>query len=240
MNLENKSNIVIEDGNGFMRLFSAEPTETVAKKLLMEYGEIEGFKVVLDEILDLQNSEVYQKLVILDNPIDSSVNLKYAIKNDQYTDLQRLANKYLSAFPLRLPLTPVINIKDFAVTYTFIGYLYSIRTGCRIYQEDLQKIEQGVMVTRIVLLLDKFNKPEKTPKTTPEFFKMLNKLKWHDRRTKRFLNDISNLYFTLSFNKWGGEEMLVGIFQQQKTHSYSFFLVVVQLMGVEIGLVLMM
>jgi hypothetical protein len=187
-----------------MGLFSAEPTDEFARKVLKEFNDVKELKEVVDGILALQENEIYEKLVHMDNPIDFSVDKSYSAKNNDYSGLAIFAAKYLSKFPLRLPLTPLINIKDFWVIYTFIGDLYSIRTGRKIYQEDLYKVEQGNMATQIVLLLENFDSNQKTPQPTAEFFKKLGKVKWQDKKAKEILNNISNLFFTLAFNKWGG------------------------------------
>ncbi|MEN4017317.1 MAG: hypothetical protein PQ975_01790 [Methanobacterium sp.] len=189
-----------------MGLFSAEPTDEVAEKVLKEFDDVEGLKEVVDEILVLQENEIYEKLVHMDNPIDFSVDKSYSAKNNDYSDLAIFAAKYLSKFPLRLPLTPLINIKDFWVIYTFIGDLYSIRTGRKIYQEDLYKVEQGNMATRIVLLLENFDSNQKTPQPTAEFFKKLGKVKWQDKKAKKLFNGVREIFFMLVFNKWKGAD----------------------------------
>jgi len=190
-----------------MGLFSAEPTDEVAKKVLDEFNDVKELKDVVDGTLALQENEIYEKLVGMGNPIDSSVDKRYGIKNNEYTDLEIFAAKHLSKFPLRLPLTPLINIKDFWVIYTFIGDLYSIRTGRKIYQEDLYKVEQGDMATRITLMLENFDSNLETPEPTVEFFKRLGKVKWQDKKAKKLRNYISNLFFILAFNKWGGKNV---------------------------------
>lgn len=65
-----------------MGLFSAEPAE----KVLKEFKDVNGIKEI-EEILALENSKIYEKLVIIGNPIDSKVNLKYATENNEYTNL---------------------------------------------------------------------------------------------------------------------------------------------------------
>ncbi|MDI6723430.1 MAG: hypothetical protein QMD61_02150 [Methanobacterium sp.] len=190
-----------------MGLFSAEPTNKVANKVLDEFNNVEGLKEVVDGILSLQENEIYEKLVHMDNPIDSSVDKRYGAKNNEYSDLELLAAKHLSKFPLSIPLAPLIGIKHFWVIYTFIGDLYSIRTAHKIYQEDLYGVENGTMATRIVLLLENFDSNQKTPQPTVEFFKKLGKVKWQDKEAKKLLNDISNFLFTLAFNKWGGKNV---------------------------------
>lgn len=186
---------------GEIMFLRAEPTEEVAEKVLKEFSGIEGLKGVVKGILALQDSEIYEKLVVTGNPIDSSVDLKYAVKNNEYTDLQIFAAKYLSKFPLSIPLAPLIGIKHFWVIYTFIGDLYSIRTGREMYQEDLYKVEQGDMATRITLMLENFDLNQETPKPAAEFFKRLGKVKWQDKKSKKLFKSIREIVFMLIFNK---------------------------------------
>ncbi|MBC7088615.1 MAG: hypothetical protein H5T96_09170 [Tissierellales bacterium] len=189
-----------------MSFFSAEPTVDVAGKVLDEFNNVEGLKEVVDGILSLQENEIYEKLVHMDNPIDSSVDKRYGAKNNEYSDLELLAAKHLSKFPLSIPLAPLIGIKHFWVIYTFIGDLYSIRTAHKIYQEDLYGVENGTMATRIVLLLENFDSNQKTPKPTEEFFKRLGKVKWQDKKAKKLFNGLRELFFMLVFNKWKGAD----------------------------------
>jgi len=189
-----------------MSFFSAEPTVDVAGKVLDEFGDVDGLKEVIEGILALEDSEVYERLVHMGNPIDSSVDKGYAAKSDDYSDLAIFAGKYLSKFPLSIPLAPLIDIKHFWVIYTFIGDLYSIRTNHNIYQEDLYKVENGEMATRIILLLEDFDSDIETPNPSAEFFKRLGKVKWQNKQVKRLYNHIHEINFMLIHNKWKGTE----------------------------------
>ncbi|MBI5679524.1 MAG: hypothetical protein HZC47_01300 [Methanobacterium sp.] len=189
-----------------MGLLHAEPTEKVAEKVLKDFSDIEGLKEVVEGILSLTDSWVYEKLVHLGNPIDSSVDKSYAVKNKEYTDLELLSTKYLSNFPLNIPFAPLITVKDFWVIYTFITDLYSIRIGHKIYQEDLYKAEKGEMATRITLMLEDFDSSQETPEPTVEFFKRLGKVKWGDKKAKKLFNSVREILFVQEFNNWKGTE----------------------------------
>jgi len=189
-----------------MGLLHAEPTEKVAEKVLKDFSDVEGLKEVVDGVLSLPDSWVYDKQVHMDNPIDSSVDKSYAVKSNEYTDLQLLSVKYLSKFPLNIPFAPLITIKDFWVIYTFIGDIYSIRMGHNLYQEDLYKVEKGEMATRITFLLEDFDSKQETPQPTAEFFKKLGKIKWKNKKAKKLFNSIREILFVQEFNKWKGAE----------------------------------
>jgi len=187
-----------------MGLFSAEPTEKVAEKVLKEFSDIKGLKEAVEGILALENSKVYEMLANISKPVDSSVNLK---QNLNITDLDELAGKNLSKFPLRIPLTPLIGITDYFTVGFFVGSLYSIQIDHKLYEDDLSTAAHSRMIPRILLMLEDFDSNLETPRPTAEFFKKLGKVKWEDKKSKELLNDIGSFLFTLAFNKWGGKKV---------------------------------
>ncbi|KAF5067453.1 hypothetical protein [Methanobacterium aggregans] len=182
----------------------AEPTNEVAKSLLCDFSDVDGLKEVVDSVLNLEDSEVYEKLVKIDMPVDSGVNLK---ENLNVTSLDEVAEDNLSNFPLRLPLTPLISIKDYFTVGFFVGAIYSVEIGHKLYEEDLSRVAHSKMIPRILSMLEDFNSNLETPLPTAEFFKRLGKVKWQDKKVKKFIEDLSNLHFILAFNKWGGKNV---------------------------------
>ncbi len=187
-----------------MGLFSAEPTKEVAEKVLKEFSDVEGLKEVVDGILTLQSSEVYEKLLFLsfDDLMDSEVEIDRGV--DKFSLLETLAIENLSKFPLSVPFAPLICIKDFLVVYSFIAGIYHVNIGRKLNLEDRKNIFYGSMATRILLMLEDFDSTRETPKLTSEFFKKLGKVKWQDKKAKKLLSAISDFYFILAFNEWGG------------------------------------
>ncbi|MBC7088612.1 MAG: hypothetical protein H5T96_09155 [Tissierellales bacterium] len=185
-----------------MGLFSAEPTDEVAKKVLDEFNDVKDLKEVVDGILALQNSEIYEKLVhgiVVDRNLSSD-------EVGEPSKLMELASENMSKFPLNIPLAPLLTVKDVMTVYTFVSDPYIIRMGRNLCKEDLNKIFYGPMAIRILLLLEDFDSSFETPQPTKEFFKRLGKVKWQDKKAKKLFNDIREIFFMLVFNKWKGAD----------------------------------
>jgi hypothetical protein len=183
-----------------MSFFSAEPAVDVAGKVLDEFGDVDGLKEVIEGILALEDSEVYEKLVHGmgdDSRLDSG-------DFDELSGLIRLASENMSKFPLSIPFAPLITAKFVMVTYTFVYDLYSIRLGRDFTLDELKKIFYGSMATRILLMLEDFDSDLETPKPSAEFFKRLGKVKWQNKQAKRLFGSLVDLRLTLVYEKWGG------------------------------------
>jgi len=189
-----------------MSFFSAEPTVDVAGKVLDEFGGVEGLKEVIEGILALEDSEVYEKLVHVrfDGLMGSDVEIDRS--EDEFSSLEKFAIENLSKFPLSIPLAPLIGIKEFLVIYSFIAGIYHVNLGRKLNLEDRNKIFHSSMATRIILLLEDFDSDIETPNPSAEFFKRLGKVKWQNKQVKRLYNHIHEINFMLIHNKWKGTE----------------------------------
>lgn len=178
----------------------AEPTSEVAKSLLCDFSDVDGLKDVVEGVLNLEDSEVYEKLVL--GVVDDR-NLS-ADEVGEPSRIMELASKNMSHFPLNIPLAPLLTVKDVMAVYTFVSDPYIIRTDKDLSKEDLSKIFYGDMATRILLLLEDFDSNLETPQPTDEFFKRLGKVKWQDKKAKKLFNGMDKIKFMLVFNKWKG------------------------------------
>ena len=90
----------------------------VAEVILRDFGDVNGIRDVVDGYLCLVDSEVYKKTVFIgfDGGADGL--------DAEDLDLLKLAAKYLTTFPLRLPFIPLFDVKDFYVTYTFVWNIW--------------------------------------------------------------------------------------------------------------------
>ncbi|MEN4018676.1 MAG: hypothetical protein PQ975_06990 [Methanobacterium sp.] len=182
----------------------AEPTEKVAEKVLDEFNDVEELKEVVDEILALQENEIYEKLVFLSFDDLLSPDVEIDRDKDKYSLLEELALGSLSKFPLNIPLAPLISIKHFLVIYSFIAGIYHVTLGRKLNLDDRKNIFHGPMATRILLMLENFDSNQKTPQPTAEFFKKLGKVKWQDKKAKKLFDHIYGIRFMLMHNKWKG------------------------------------
>lgn len=181
-----------------MYFFSVEPTKVVADKIRSEFRDLNGLEEVLNNYLVLEDFEVYEKLVFSDNRVDSNTD-ELAIKN--FSVLENLASENLSRFPLRLPFTPLITIHDFFGMYWFLGNLYSIYIGHDLVQEELNQSIHGNLATRLIFLLENFDKNIPTPEPNAQFFKNLSKLKW-EKNGKKLFKKLDDLAYVRLYNKW--------------------------------------
>jgi len=180
-----------------MGLFSAEPTDEVAKKVLDEFNDVDGLKEVVGGVLALQDSRIYEELVkgVPNDPLMNSGDY------DEPSELIKLASKNMSKFPLSIPFAPLIVAKYVLVTYTFVSDIYCIRLGRQFSKEEFYNVCYGPMATRILLMLENFDSKDETPRPTAEFFKRLGKVKWQDKKSKKLFNQILEILFMLIFNK---------------------------------------
>ena len=189
-----------------MVFWKIEPTENVVQKLITDWNDVEGLSGLLDDILGLVGSKVYEDLVCvsLDDINDPDVKMD---RDEELSLLEKYAFDNLSNFPLRLPLTPLVGIKDFLVIYSFIASLYYLRLGHKLNLEERNKVFYSDVATRIVLLLEDFDSTMETPEPTPEFFKKLGKIKWYDKKVKKLFKSVRGVYFMLIFNNWQDKDI---------------------------------
>ncbi|MBI5679842.1 MAG: hypothetical protein HZC47_02970 [Methanobacterium sp.] len=185
-----------------------KPAQEVAEKVLKDFNDVEGLKEVVDGILSLTDSWVYEKLVhgvVMDPRVNSG-------DYDEPSKLIRFAADNMSKFPLNMPFAPLITAKDVLVIHTPIYDLFSINIGRDFTPEDLNKIFYGEMAARILFMLEEFDSNQETPQPTKKFFKRLGKIKWNDKKTKKLFNDLFEIRYMSVFNKWKGADGQTPIF----------------------------
>ncbi|MBI5679278.1 MAG: hypothetical protein HZC47_00035, partial [Methanobacterium sp.] len=177
-----------------------KPARKVAEKVLKNFSDIEGLKEVVEGILNLPDSWVYEKLVhgvVMDHRVNSG-------DYDEPSKLIRFASKNMSKFPLNIPFAPLLTAKDVLVIHTPIYDLFSINLGSDFTPEDLHKIFYGEMAARILFMLEDFDSNQETPQPTAEFFKRLGKVKWQDKKVKKLFNGLHEIGYMSVFNNWKG------------------------------------
>ncbi|MBI5680159.1 MAG: hypothetical protein HZC47_04610 [Methanobacterium sp.] len=185
-----------------------KPAPEVAEKVLKDFSNIEGLKEVVEGILSLPDSWVYEKLVHDRENIPLFKSGGY----DKPSDLVKLVSKNMSKFPLNIPFAPLLTAKYILIVYAFMMDLYIIRIKRDLTTIDLDKICYGEMAARILLMLEEFDSNQKTPQPTKEFFKRLGKIKWNDKKTKKLFNDLFEIRYMSVFNKWKGANGQTPIF----------------------------
>jgi len=172
-----------------------------AKRIIKEFKRIEGLEEVVNGILELGNSKIYEKFYQafkLEGEIWES-GADFTEEEKKNIRLINLANENMSSPALHLPvITDLIAFINFYVMYRFLEDIYYINAGRKMMREDLMKITFKGLPERITFLLDNFDSSLKVPEPTAKFFQTLNKVKWKDKKTKKLygkLHDLSCDYF---------------------------------------------
>ena len=181
------------------------------RNILKEFSDFEGLEDLMKSILDLRDSEIYEKTLLSYNkvePYDSEVDMAKMVKKlvkENY--FFKLANDNLSHFPLSLP--PLTNLIDFAIFSTvhmFLEFLYYRETERLLNNNDLAKIDSGMLDARVLFALDGFDTASNVLEPKPEFFKKLKKMKWTDKRTQKLFKKLTNIKNQILYEKWDNND----------------------------------
>ena len=169
---------------GFRDLFKT--ADQLAEKTLSEFDGVEGLNEVIDGILNLKDSKVYERFYKAsmegqEKGISVKENENDLLKFPQV----KLASEVLKDPPLYLPpLNDVIISIHFISIMHVIIWRYYTCTNKNLSHNDLSKAHT-VILERIMSLLDDFDKPGEFEKPDEEFYQKLRKIKW-DKRGKNF------------------------------------------------------
>lgn len=168
-------------------------------KDLKEYSsEVEGLSVLLNEIYDLNDSDLLKKLINAYSPKGQRYS-KGVFRDDFFNShLMILAKKNLKP-PLMPHISPRLVFLRLANDYKFFEYFYFINTENPLSLEDMGNIYYGGLGERVMLLLDKFDEPEIAPSIDDKFFKVLIEVKWQ-RKSKKLFNKLIVIFGELANN----------------------------------------
>lgn len=177
-------------------LDALRPINELEKRVLKEFKGVEGLVEVLEEIMNLGDSEIYWKFFQafkMEGEINEpGFELTEAEKENIH--LINIAYGNLSKPALRVP--PFVDLIDFLafyVMYRIFEDIYYVHKGSKMNHEDKIKILYGKLDERIVFALDKFDEVSNTPEPTAEFFLKLKKVKWKDKKTKKLYEKLHAL-----------------------------------------------
>jgi hypothetical protein len=194
-----------------MGFFDSKPNDVVAEVILRDFGDVNGIREVLNGYLCLVDSEVYKKTVFIGFDGGADVDV-------EDLDLLKLAVKYLTTFPLRLPFIPLFDLKDFYVTYTFIWNTWRCQLDRELSLEENTKVFYGDLAARIIFLLEDFDSNLETPKIDEEFFKKLGKIKKKDKQAKKLADRFLDLRQAIQMNTYDRSPMTFGANEIAWTH----------------------
>jgi hypothetical protein len=121
-------------------------------------------------------------------PLLSDISTKIAEKNNflvfAYETLRNIPVKFLS---------DLIDYDTFSFFFPFLEWVYSMYLERQLGPEDVERLFSSGVGEKIALNLLNFDKIDKTPEVTPEFFQKLQKLKWENRKTKKIYTELDKI-----------------------------------------------
>jgi len=176
------------------------------KKLVnyLESSQVDGLDEVLIEIKDFTESGLYERL-IKSNEMEMKVKRDRVFTVDELLQvpLLKLADKNLWHGGLLTSIFTgsLVTAKQILSIYSFIDFTYPIFTGRPTNWDDSLNIYFSGLDERIIFALDKFDEVElkDLPEPTPEYFQMLKKLRWKDKKAKKTYDKLTKLMFEIMY-----------------------------------------
>jgi len=183
------------------------------KNVSTEFNDFEGLEELMQKILSLRNSEIYEKTQPAYNqkdPYDSEVDRsKMMRKTIKEIPIYKMANDNLSHLPLNLPyLADLINFNAFSTIHMLIEFLYYREVGRLLTADELKLIDSGRLYGKIVFALDEFDTVSSVPGPTVEFFKRLKEMKWQDKKIKKTFGKMKKVQEQIFYEKWENNSQL--------------------------------
>ncbi len=174
------------------------------EKLLafLENYETEGLNEVLSEIHRLVESRYYKKLM---EAFRSEAYVKgkepFSINELNHVQILKLARENLHFGGLfNTIFTPsLVTAKQFVTIYSFMEYTHYLNTHKTSTREVLVNLYFSKLDERIIFALNHFDEVEleKLPQPNKKYFKILKKLKWKNKRTKKLYNKLNDFMFEI-------------------------------------------
>jgi len=177
-------------------------TDQIAAKTLAEFKDLEGLDEVVNGILSLKDSKIYE-MVYKASKKDPEEMTSYVDTVDDLLKLRqvKLASENLKDPPLYLPfVTDTIISSHFQATLAFIGginYAYA--------QKKLNKdstFKEHIILERLMSLLDDFDRSDPYNAPDKEFYNKLRKIKW-DKKSKRLFRRLDDIRGDINYDRWG-------------------------------------
>ena len=181
-------------------------SDQLAEKTLNEFNGVEGLDEVINGILNLKDSKVYEKVykASLKDPKEMT---SYIDTVDDLLKLRqvKLASEVLKKPPLYIAsLTGVIVATHFEALFAFIGGIHYAYAQKKLGHDST--VKEHVILERLMSLLDDFDKPGEFEKPDKEFYQNLKKIKW-DKTGKKLFWKLSNIRADIQYDKWGSTDV---------------------------------
>jgi hypothetical protein len=169
----------------------------------LENFEIDGLDGVLAEIKDVSESGLYKRLI-------KTCKMEKNVKRDRIftvdellkVPLLKLADENLRHGGLLTTIFTgsLVTAKQILSIYSFIEFTYAIFAGRSTNWDDGLNIYFSGLDERIIFALDKFDEVElkDLPKPAQDYFLMLRRVKWKDKKAKKMYDKLTELMMETS------------------------------------------
>jgi hypothetical protein len=162
--------------------------DSLKKRLLNEFGYVDGLEGVLDDILGLTESDVYWeyfKAFKMEDGV-SGEDFEYSDaekSNIRVVNLARenLSNPRFNAYPF----TDLVPFIVFYVMYRVFEDIYYVYKGSSLVHEDFIKLLYNGLDERVMRGLDQFDTLTNPQEVAAEYFLKLKKVNWKDKSVKK-------------------------------------------------------
>ncbi len=181
---------------GFRDLFKT--ADQIAEETIKKFNDVEDLKEVIDDILSLKDSKVYESFYKASmEGHEKGISVKETKKDLLEFPQVKLAAEVLKDPTLYLPpLTDVIISIHFISMMHVIIWRYYTCTNKKLSHNDLTKAHT-LILQQIMTLLDNFDKPGEFQPPDKEFYQKLKKIKWN-KQGKKLFKKLSDLKFKIS------------------------------------------
>ena len=183
--------------------------DQLAEKTLNEFNGVEGLNEVIDGVLSLKDSKVYEG-AYKTSKMDLKKKSAYIDTADDLLKLRqvKLATGVLKDPPLYLPfLTDVIISTHFNAIFGLIREIDHAYAQKKLNHKDT--VKEHAILERIMSLLDDFDKPGEFEKPDKEFYQKLRKIKWN-KEGKKLYNELDRIRGAIQVDRWGTETDVFG------------------------------
>ncbi|MBM4241758.1 MAG: hypothetical protein FJ150_08880 [Euryarchaeota archaeon] len=190
-----------------LRIPSNKDFGSFAVDRLKKNYDARGLDDLISDLMFLVDNGFYSKLLDVYANWDEPVPLSHPESAEiaSKSKLLILAHENLKHSPVKL-FSDLIDFFSFTYLYPFLEWVYSMYLERQLTAADVRKLLSGDIGERIVLCLEDFDKIERTPEITPEFFQKLKKLKWRDRKTEKLYTKIRKIIVFYAFKEYGSNE----------------------------------
>nr|WP_319374455.1 hypothetical protein [uncultured Methanobacterium sp.] len=193
------------------RLFPIkEVTEKRIQKNLemLEKEDVPGLDVVINSIIDISNSGLYDE----SRRVYDSIKSKFfwwerSIPKKPANSVYSLAHQnldyieYLDFIPHNS--VDLITFFMFVCMYDFLAIRYSMTIKRELDDLEVRNVYLSRLDEQLIFGLDNFDKIHDWPQPTPEFFQKLKKIRWENKNTKKFSDTIGLLKIHMTITSIG-------------------------------------